>query len=233
MPAISSCIRVVICFHFLIFSLKKKRFLYSAGVESADYIYICATKNNSSSELSSELLVVICFHFLIFVPQRTTAFCVQIFWTMLWFAFIFLSLCHKEQPRSTDYFSASGCDLLSFSYLCATKNNLETLISALVVVVICFHFLIFVPQRTTHTLMKVFIKQLWFAFIFLSLCHKEQQARIECLKTACCDLLSFSYLCATKNNELHLYQTLPLVVICFHFLIFVPQRTTWNWNFNL
>ena len=42
---------------------------------------------------------------------------------------------------------------------------------------------------------------------------------------ACCDLLSFHYLCAIRNSE-NAYPLLLLnVVICFHFIIFVLLGT--------
>ena len=171
----------------------------SSSCDLLSFSYLCATKNNTFLQQLDEEVVVICFHFLIFVPQRTTITTLTMIWEMLWFAFIFLSLCHKEQllhflPRSW-----SGCDLLSFSYLCATKNNpmllprlLHLLWFAFIflslchkeqpvrlshstnIVVICFHFLIFVPQRTTAEKRIMAEIWLWFAFIFLSLCHKEQ-----------------------------------------------------------
>ena len=119
--------------------------------------------------------VVICFHFLIFVPQRTTLRRLRISMWRLWFAFIFLSLCHKEQLWLGDKLCDASCDLLSFSYLCATKNNIFFKFSMRKYVVICFHFLIFVPQRTTKAQDIRHHTTLWFAFIFLSLCHKEQR----------------------------------------------------------
>ena len=67
-------------------------------------------------------------------------------------------------------------------------------------VVICFHFTIFVVLETT-------IKEAW-------------------EKAACCDLLSFYYLCRTGNNLLWLVFTFVMVVICFHFTIFVVLETT-------
>ena len=41
------------------------------------------------------------------------------------------------------------CDLLSFYYLCRTRNNLPLSLSTLHPVVICFHFTIFVVLGTT------------------------------------------------------------------------------------
>ena len=67
-------------------------------------------------------------------------------------------------------------------------------------VVICFHFTIFVVLETTMFLLSP--------------------------PEASCDLLSFYYLCRTGNNKA-LLQLIPLrVVICFHFTIFVVLETT-------
>ena len=41
-----------------------------------------------------------------------------------------------------------------------------------------------------------------------------------------CDLLSFYYLCRTRNNSLNLILWKKTVVICFHFTIFVVLGTT-------
>ena len=43
---------------------------------------------------------------------------------------------------------------------------------------------------------------------------------------ACCDLLSFYYLCRTRNNLLCDEDGKCVVVICFHFTIFVVLGTT-------
>ena len=47
-------------------------------------------------------------------------------------------------------------------------------------------------------------------------------------QVVCCDLLSFYYLCRTRNNKVLLLPTPYLVVICFHFTIFVVLETTQN-----
>ena len=41
-----------------------------------------------------------------------------------------------------------------------------------------------------------------------------------------CDLLSFYYLCRTRNNNMRQPPTPDYVVICFHFTIFVVLGTT-------
>ena len=93
-----------------------------------------------------------------------------------------------------------GCDLLSFYYLCRTRNNKKPSTKALPTVVICFHFTIFVVLGTTG----------W----------KTAEAPMRC------DLLSFYYLCRTRNNSMDRKELEKLVVICFHFTIFVVLGTT-------
>ena len=66
------------------------------------------------------------------------------------------------------------CDLLSFYYLCRTDNNHGRQNIIRIIVVICFHFTIFVVLTTT--------------------------AIYEYKLKTCCDLLSFYYLCRTDNN---------------------------------
>ena len=65
---------------------------------------------------------------------------------------------------------------------------------------ICFHFTIFVVLGTT-----------------------EDNAYICAI---CCDLLSFYYLCRTRNNSGRYGRCRTYVVICFHFTIFVVLGTT-------
>ena len=117
---------------------------------------------------------MICFHFTIFVVLGTT----------------------KQYLIR----SKTSCDLLSFYYLCRTRNNPYAIHSATASVVICFHFTIFVVLGTTHVA------------ILLTLFS--------------CDLLSFYYLCRTRNNVKSYDNPQDLVVICFHFTIFVVLGTT-------
>ena len=120
------------------------------------------------------LYVVICFHFTIFVVLGTT----RVF-------------------QSSPSFC---CDLLSFYYLCRTRNNPCPHTARPQAVVICFHFTIFVVLGTTRE-----ICTLWMP---------------------CCDLLSFYYLCRTRNNSASFSPRRLSVVICFHFTIFVVLETT-------
>ena len=151
----------------------------------------------------------------------------------------------------------SGCDLLSFYYLCRTGNNVNGLFKYRVPVVICFHFTIFVVLETTGQRYAAPARSLWFAFILLSLSYWKQltvlgqahrpvvicfhftifvvlettqHCRISSVPR--CDLLSFYYLCRTGNNRAVWRNVLGRVVICFHFTIFVVLETTphfWCW----
>ena len=169
--------------------------------------------------------VVICFHFTIFVVLETTAGTAPFFASGLWFAFILLSLSYWKQPTAAPHPRAACCDLLSFYYLCRTGNNITTWLGARPLVVICFHFTIFVVLETTPCRWRPTTAPLWFAFILLSLSYWKQRGQhplslawvVICfhftifvvLETTIkkskvdatrCDLLSFYYLCRTGNN---------------------------------
>ena len=144
-----------------------------------------------------------------------------------------------------------SCDLLSFYYLCRTGNNSASDTVMPKVVVICFHFTIFVVLETTVIVRPLSPRRLWFAFILLSLSYWKQRMSCPCrvmLVVICfhftifvvlettrdsryldgmgCDLLSFYYLCRTGNNGMILLNVGCFVVICFHFTIFVVLETT-------
>ena len=149
---------------------------------------------------------------------------------MLWFAFIFLSLSYWQQRETQQVTARYGCDLLSFSYLCRTDNNVELYKRRAEGVVICFHFPIFVVLTTTPPNTWAPTLSLWFAFIFVSLSYWQQLPRsVESLMDGC-DLLSFSYLCRTDNNDFFVHLLRDYVVICFHFPIFVVLTTTQKKN---
>ena len=144
---------------------------------------------------------------------------------LLWFAFILLSLSYWKQLVRFENVESGGCDLLSFYYLCRTGNNSLwsnqmsnslwfafillslsywkqrfIIFPVLELVVICFHFTIFVVLETTLY-------------------------NFPCLRISC-DLLSFYYLCRTGNNSRLKPHNPACVVICFHFTIFVVLETT-------
>ena len=170
--------------------------------------------------------VVICFHFTIFVVLETTPLGSFTHIASLWFAFILLSLSYWKQPIHFLGMLSSSCDLLSFYYLCRTGNNLLTGNRDEVLVVIYFHFTIFVVLETTSWVKPTDRKTLWFAFILLSLSYWKQQVVAIWLCSLCCDLLSFYYLCRTGNNCIASSVVMLKVVICFHFTIFVVLETT-------
>ena len=93
-------------------------------------------------------------------------------------------------------------------------------------VVICFHFTIFVVLETTRRTRQRGSEALWFAFILLSLSYLKQRAACSGLQGDSCDLLSFYYLCRTWNNMEQFTKNVQAVVICFHFTIFVVLETT-------
>ena len=143
---------------------------------------------------------MICFHFTIFVVLTTT--------------------------KITNPKLSNGCDLLSFYYLCRTDNNHILVLQHSRIVVICFHFTIFVVLTTTPGSSFYCRVRLWFAFILLSLSYWQQRLRAVRGQAEGCDLLSFYYLCRTDNNNPVYHTTRYSVVICFHFTIFVVLTTT-------
>ena len=170
---------VVICFHFCIFvvlaTTDPEKVQLPAGCDLLSFLYLCRTGNNWRLELSPKSGVVICFHFCIFVVLATTA-------------------CWRLS-------AITCCDLLSFLYLCRTGNNKRTPGFFPSLVVICFHFCIFVVLATTERGGCFHPGWLWFAFIFVSLSYWQQQEKICRQAVRGCDLLSFLYLCRTGNNR--------------------------------
>ena len=87
-----------------------------------------------------------------------------------------------------------------------TEYNLLLLSYYLFLVVICFHFAIFVVLETTV--------------------NNSSESNNSC------DLLSFYYLCRTGNNMWKQWRRASRVVICFHFTIFVVLETTIQLELN-
>ena len=119
----------------------------------------------------------------------------------MWFAFILLSLSYWKQLTKGKPYVDGCCDLLSFYYLCRTGNNPKETTCLAKVVVICFHFTIFVVLETTKRASWRELLKLWFAFILLSLSYWKQRVLKVASPWTCCDLLSFYYLCRTGNNR--------------------------------
>ena len=202
---------VVICFHFTIFvvleTTRRTAACRPASCDLLSFYYLCRTGNNYSVAVAFRVEVVICFHFTIFVVLETTQSEESPNPTLLWFAFILLSLSYWKQPGEERQADGSGCDLLSFYYLCRTGNN-----------------------RSTRTPPRAW---LWFAFILLSLSYWKQRMIDGMREAYSCDLLSFYYLCRTGNNFAIAEREALLVVICFHFTIFVVLETTKTRRYNM
>ena len=190
------------------------------------FYYLCRTGNNERALFQSQATVVICFHFTIFVVLETTRAKLIRILCPLWFAFILLSLSYWKQHTFLSSSLKAGCDLLSFYYLCRTGNNMANVMNMKQVVVICFHFTIFVVLETTGGAITAGVSALWFAFILLSLSYWKQLSGNARVYGNGCDLLSFYYLCRTGNNVTCYYAFFVSVVICFHFTIFVVLETT-------
>ena len=141
---------------------------------------------------------MICFHFTIFVVLETTRS--RRFWlkSMLWFAFILLSLSYWKQ-RLKGHF-------------------------AVIHVVICFHFTIFVVLETTKPEKVNGKLVLWFAFILLSLSYWKQHSREKKPWRISCDLLSFYYLCRTGNN----YMSFPHIQKRLWFAFILLSLSYWK-----
>ena len=164
--------------------------------------YLCAIRDSGIKQFSNDSSVVICFHFIIFVLSGTASQPPAISPLRLWFAFISLSLCYQGQPTNNRRPTTSSCDLLSFHYLCAIRDSFHLWFQIQGLVVICFHFIIFVLSGTACLLEKPDLSVLWFAFISLSLCYQGQQPACFLRNWCRCDLLSFHYLCAIRDSTI-------------------------------
>ena len=93
---------------------------------------------------------------------------------------------------------------------------------------ICFHFFIFDQSATAWSFDYTSNKQLWFAFIFLSLINQQQLEYVKVLQRMGCDLLSFFYLWSISNSSPSSPKPVPPAVICFHFFIFDQSATAFR-----
>ena len=123
---------------------------------------------------------MICFHFSIFEPLETTGKCMECRKQKLWFAFILVSLNHWKQLGSvqTGYFAvvicfhfsifeplettiwqgSTGTSKLWFAFILVSLNHWKQLNvdgAMLCLVVICFHFSIFEPLESKHSIFRL------------------------------------------------------------------------------
>ena len=112
------CVYVVICFHFSNFEpLETAGFHDTTPLCKLWFAFILVTLSHWKQRHLLNTLplpVVICFHFSNFEPLETA--CVSKIYThsMLWFAFILVTLSHWKQQSSSPPIIRRGCDLLSF-----------------------------------------------------------------------------------------------------------------------
>ena len=91
---------------------------------------------------------------------------------------------------------------------------------------ICLKISIFVASTTTVGFFQSNLKQLWFAWKYLSLWHQQQRRCTVVQVRKCCDLLENIYLCGINNNVVWEEGILRTVVICLKISIFVASTTT-------
>ena len=109
---------VVICFHFSIFEPLETANVYEfAHDNQLWFAFILVSLNHWKQRYALLLLsrlVVICFHFSIFEPLETASrrWCART--SLLWFAFILVSLNHWKQLDVEIMQVPPSCDLLSF-----------------------------------------------------------------------------------------------------------------------
>ena len=169
----------MICFHFTIFvvleTTRRMECPFFVRLWFAFILLSLSYWKQRGVGQSPTQQVVICFHFTIFVVLETTHTQLISLFSLLWFAFILLSLSYWKQQKGRAEPYPTSCDLLSFYYLCRTGNNdtpfwglLAWLWFAFILlslsywkqqrdglltdmlVVICFHFTIFVVLETTQ-----------------------------------------------------------------------------------
>ena len=138
------------------------------------FYYFCTVKHNRKFFVFRTDTVVICFFFIIFALSNTIRPSVTGSTFTLWFASFLLFLHCQTQ------------------YL--------TLHSNIIVVVICFFFIIFALSNTIKTLAKASPWKLWFASFLLFLHCQTQWMRCITRQLRGCDLLLFYYFCTVKHN---------------------------------
>ena len=173
---------------------------------------------------------------------------------MLWFASNLLFLHYESHPVSYSPLLAIGCDLLRIYYFCTTNHIITFPSKSLMMVVICFEFIIFALRITSRLLTAWRMSLLWFASNLLFLHYESHQFGYLHWIGLCCDLLRIYYFCTTNHIELGMRSYLSLscdllriyyfcttnhirygmsdvpylVVICFEFIIFALRITSDN-----
>ena len=120
----------------------------------------------------------------------------------------------------------AGCELLSKIIIFVMKDNFNSGISALVIVVNCFQKLLSSWWRTTNTIEGWFTLRLWIAFKNYYLRDEGQRSRKLRDETTGCELLSKIIIFVMKDNTNEEVEKVKVVVNCFQKLLSSWWRTT-------
>ena len=222
-------LKVVNCFHFCIFELSKAsrllltiltRLLWIAFIfvslnyqkhrltiiisdvsscELLSFLYLWTIKSIGHWKRNHVSLVVNCFHFCIFELSKASVNNTNRSFSLLWIAFIFVSLNYQKHQIDEAILFAPRCELLSFLYLWTIKSIFRYCSSNGAHVVNCFHFCIFELSKASLRYCSSNGAQLWIAFIFVSLNYQKHLNTCVRSKSVGCELLSFLYLWTIKS----------------------------------
>ena len=116
--------------------------------------YFCTTNHIVKQYQVIMRSVVICFEFIIFALRITSTEHVLTRHTLLWFASNLLFLHYESHQASFYSYLQWCCDLLRIYYFCTTNHINSTSYNRIIVVVICFEFIIFALRITSETPLK-------------------------------------------------------------------------------
>ena len=192
------------CFHFCIFELSKasvsKIGWLRISCELLSFLYLWTIKSITTSLIATEPFVVNCFHFCIFELSKA-------------------SYIANSDIRNC-------CELLSFLYLWTIKSIALPFGKHSAHVVNCFHFCIFELSKASDLWRLGSLKQLWIAFIFVSLNYQKHLLIFSFDILYGCELLSFLYLWTIKSISYFISFLFISVVNCFHFCIFELSKAS-------
>ena len=150
-------------------------FLRLFGCELLSFLYLWTIKSIFDRIRIIRGAVVNCFHFCIFELSKASLVLKSTEATMLWIAFIFVSLNYQKHPITDLLPTWFSCELLSFLYLWTIKSIIAPLGKYWRIVVNCFHFCIFELSKASGPQ-----------------CESEAGS---------CELLSFLYLWTIKSIQ--------------------------------
>ena len=163
--------------------------------------YFCTINHSFHFLLYFCCPVVICFEFIIFALSITAHHRRGKELRKLWFASNLLFLHYQSQH-------------LLYS-------------SSLILVVICFEFIIFALSITAMWVLGATSAALWFASNLLFLHYQSQHAVGVHMYAKRCDLLRIYYFCTINHSDSGVRLVSVVVVICFEFIIFALSITAY------